>query len=92
MIWNWKPLFILIFDNMSAQNRITLVSEEYWSGCGNILYASLPPLAITLIWHFLYPYIARGLIWYHDKQALNTSKMRDDLVNKEENQSELERL
>ncbi len=92
MIWNWKPIFILLFDNRSVLDRIDLIEKVYWAGLFNISYASLPPLVITLLWYFGYPHISRRLVKYHDEQKLKTEKIRVDLANKEKYKTQLENL
>lgn len=59
IIFNWKPIFHIIFSNNSIENKIDFVSDCYTSLNNNFLF----PLTFSVFYIVIFPYV----LWGFDK-------------------------
>ena len=69
MIYNWRPIFLLIFSKASIENKIIIINHEYCN-----FWSIIAPIFIALFYTLLIPKLMLAL----DKELYETKKGRVD--------------
>lgn len=69
IIYNWRPIFLLLFSNASIENKIIVINHEYCN-----FWAILLPIFIALFYTILIPKLMLSI----DKALFETKKERVD--------------
>lgn len=75
LIYNWRPLIILLFSNSSVEDKIIKIDEKYCD-----IWALLFPLLIAVIYVVLVPYIMMGLEYCTKKAIKGRKKHKANLT------------
>jgi hypothetical protein len=72
LIFNWKPLFYILFSNNSIENKINFITECYCSINNNFWF----PLVFSIFYIVMFPYI----LWGFDKLSSKAIIGRKDNI------------
>ena len=80
ILFNWKPILYIVFEKVTAEEKINKISSDYSDACHVILY----PLASSLFYYLAFPYIT---VWFDkrrkkalsDKKIIITDRKKDDI-------------
>jgi hypothetical protein len=72
LIFNWKPLFYILFSNNSVENKIDFITECYCSMNNNFWF----PLMFSILYIIMFPYI----LWGFDKLSSKAIIGRKDNI------------
>jgi hypothetical protein len=68
MIFNWKPILVLLFSNWEIESRISYLEKTYTNQLILVIY----PLLVTVFYIFALPYINLGI----DKVLTHSNSLR----------------
>ena len=52
LVWNWRPILLLLFENATMTNKILVINDQYCN-----IWAILGPFAVALVFTVGVPYI-----------------------------------
>ncbi|TGM41710.1 hypothetical protein EHQ92_18095 [Leptospira biflexa] len=81
IIWNWKIIFLLFFDDKTASALLKYIDETYFTTGFHYAQVFGIPFIITIFWFYVFPCFKKHFVAYATTHRNKIEKRRLDIEN-----------